>query len=147
MASWAARPWRSARRTGASRPSPSPVTILGSATPGSPSGVAKTTRWPASVSTRQGTPVSVGSKSRLGSGVSTVAMASTCLGWRRLPPGERRRPFLHEVSDALLEVRADEAGGHVGVGGVDGFAQALEQGVPDLALHLPLRARRDLAGQ
>src|ERR1700733_10045250 len=104
MASYALRPFRSALRTEARRPRPSPVTIRGSAVPGSPSGVAKTILWPRPVSTSQGTPVSVGSKSRVGSGMRIVAMAQ----------GSRVQPRPVDVESQLADGRAagDRLAGH-----------------------------------
>src|SRR5258707_218976 len=84
-------------------PSPLPVIISGSAAPALPSGVAKTRRWPRSLSARQGTPVSVGSKSLLGNGISTVAMAAlshagracqSARGERDFGPSAPRRPAM-----------------------------------------------------
>src|SRR5690349_7835375 len=54
---------------------PRPVTMISSATPGVPVSVAKTTRWPLRVNTLQLTATSVGSKSRSGIGMRTVATA------------------------------------------------------------------------
>src|SRR4051812_3439182 len=73
MRSWSASALPCARSRGVSRPSPVPCSMRGSACAGAPSGVAKMTAWPASVSTRQGTPASVGSKSTRGSGTRIVA--------------------------------------------------------------------------
>lgn len=48
--------------------------MMSSAFPGMPVSVAKTTRWPLRVNIFQLTATSVGSKSRSGIGISTVAM-------------------------------------------------------------------------
>ena len=51
------------------------------------------------------------------------------------------------MGDALLEVLGGEARRHIDVRRIDGFAQGLELGVPDLTLHFPHRPWRDLGRQ
>src|SRR5437660_778913 len=88
IAEYASRATACALNTGARGPSPAPVSMRGSASPGLPSGLAKAHWCPALRRICQGTPVSVGSKSVSGMGMRILAIgraAYRCSGSWSLP--------------------------------------------------------------